>query len=270
LLPAVDSALLDYIQRQGRRTQAKKDKQQRKGEGMEGIDDDSDDDSDSESEGEREEAAAPKGRKAPRTKATRASDFIGEGLPSSLEDLLEDQSGRKSVLGASRSSTNASNELDEDEDYHVQVTTEGRVVLVAKESKSIQAVAGPADGMELEGEEKAANHFNKEKEEREGSKKRSREPGEEYRSKKAGGDVWKKGMLEPHAYIPLDARLLTKKNQKNAISHIGATVQNATKRRLKESRSSDPGQGGEGSFGKKKVSTMMSRNQRRAQMKGHK
>jgi ribosomal RNA-processing protein 12 len=268
LLPAVDAALLDYIQRQGRRTKSKKERQQRKGTGTDRADD-SDDDSDSESDDEHEESAAHKGRKAPRAKATRASDFIGEGLPSSLEDLLEDQSGRKSVVGTSRSGANASsNELDEDEEYHVQVTKEGRVVLVAKESKSI-AVAAPTEGMELEGEEKAINPFNKEKDEKESSKKRSREPGEEYRSKKAGGDVWKKGMLEPHAYIPLDARLLTKKNQKNAISHIGATVQNATKRRLKENRSSDHGQAGEG-FGKKKVSTMMSRNQRRAQMKGHK
>jgi len=35
------------------------------------------------------------------------------------------------------------------------------------------------------------------------SKRARREPGEEYRSKKSGGDVWRKGMLEPHAFIPL-------------------------------------------------------------------
>jgi len=53
---------------------------------------------------------------------------------------------------------------------------------------------------------------------------RVREPGEEYRAKNAGGDVWKKGMLEPHAYIPLDPRLLNKKNHREAVSTFGAVV----------------------------------------------
>ena len=51
-------------------------------------------------------------------------------------------------------------------------------------------------------------------------------PGEEYRSKKAGGDVWKKGMLQPHAYIPLDPKLLSKKNHNMAISQFATVVQN--------------------------------------------
>ena len=54
-----------------------------------------------------------------------------------------------------------------------------------------------------------------------------KEPGVEYRPKKGtGGDVWKKGMLEPHAYIPLDPRLLSKKHREQAVSHFGAVVGN--------------------------------------------
>jgi len=56
-------------------------------------------------------------------------------------------------------------------------------------------------------------------------KKARAEPGHEYKSKKAGGDVWKKGMLEPHAYIPLDARLLNKKNRREAVGYFGGVVE---------------------------------------------
>ena len=62
------------------------------------------------------------------------------------------------------------------------------------------------------------------------SRKRSREPGEEYRAKKAGGDVWKFGQMEPHAYIPLDPRLLSKKNSKEALSQLGSVIRNRNKK----------------------------------------
>lgn len=51
-----------------------------------------------------------------------------------------------------------------------------------------------------------------------------RDPGAEYRAKNAGGDVWKKGALQPHAYIPLDPRLLSKKHKAVAVEHFGQVV----------------------------------------------
>ena len=36
-------------------------------------------------------------------------------------------------------------------------------------------------------------------------------------------------MLEPHAYIPLDARLLNKKNHKEAVAHFGVVVKSGKK-----------------------------------------
>eukprot|EP01033_Poteriospumella_lacustris_P008060 gene8060-5803_t len=51
-----------------------------------------------------------------------------------------------------------------------------------------------------------------------------RDPGAEYRAKNAGGDVWKKGALQPHAYIPLDPRLLSKKHKAAAVEHFGQVV----------------------------------------------
>jgi ribosomal RNA-processing protein 12 len=40
--------------------------------------------------------------------------------------------------------------------------------------------------------------------------------GKEYRSKKASGDVKKKGKLDPYAYIPLDAKRIKKRGKPNA------------------------------------------------------
>jgi hypothetical protein len=47
-------------------------------------------------------------------------------------------------------------------------------------------------------------------------------------------------MLQPHAYIPLDPRFLSKKNQENAISQFGSVVRGGrkqeTNQRTKRSR----------------------------------
>ena len=56
--------------------------------------------------------------------------------------------------------------------------------------------------------------------------------GREYRAKKAGGDVKKKGKLEPYAYIPLDPKLMAKRNKREAVTRYGGSVGN--KRRGKK------------------------------------
>jgi len=56
--------------------------------------------------------------------------------------------------------------------------------------------------------------------------------GAAYKSKKAGGDVRKKGQkYEPYAYVPLDARDFTKKNRGKAVSRMGSVVRSSTKRK---------------------------------------
>lgn len=56
--------------------------------------------------------------------------------------------------------------------------------------------------------------------------------GAAYKSKKAGGDVRKKGqMYEPYAYVPLDARDFTRKNRGTAVSRMGSVVRSSTKRK---------------------------------------
>ena len=56
--------------------------------------------------------------------------------------------------------------------------------------------------------------------------------GAAYKSKKAGGDVKKKGQIyEPYAFVPLDARDFTKKNRGKAVSKMSSVVRSTTKRK---------------------------------------
>ena len=83
-------------------------------------------------------------------------------------------------------------------------------------------------------------------------------PGEEYKSKNSAGDVWKKGMLQPHAYIPLDGKLFGKKKsiRKETLNQYTSVLATSKKKRgdIKPAKSSD------NRFGKKK--TTLSRKQR--------
>lgn len=65
---------------------------------------------------------------------------------------------------------------------------------------------------------------NKGKKNETGKRKRGAEEGKEYRAKKAGGDMKKKGKLDPYAYIPLDPKLMAKRNKRTAVSRYGGSV----------------------------------------------
>ena len=214
-------------------------------------------------------------RLSSRPKAVKVSDSK-DHLPHSLEDLLDDQPasylgirrpptvGKERLMvpsgsGLSRGGKSSSGESsgaperleDEDDEYTVAVTADGRVVVQAREDTSglgasgleragvMPGVLGGRKGAREEAEAESLKAAAAEAM----AKKRQRvkEPGEEYRSKKAGGDVWKKGMLEPHAYIPLDPRLLNKKNHKEAVAHFGAVVKSGKKARISETASSKKG-----------------------------
>lgn len=56
--------------------------------------------------------------------------------------------------------------------------------------------------------------------------------GAAYKSKKAGGDVKKKGQkYEPYAYVPLDAKDYTKKNRSKAVSKMSSVVRHTKRKR---------------------------------------
>ena len=60
----------------------------------------------------------------------------------------------------------------------------------------------------------------------------ARGPGAAYKSKKAGGDVKKKGQkYEPYAFVPLDGRAYSKKNRKNAVEQMSSVVRKGKRKR---------------------------------------
>ena len=64
------------------------------------------------------------------------------------------------------------------------------------------------------------------------SKKPASSIGSAYKSKKAGGDVKKKGQkYEPYAYVPLNAKDYSKKNRSNAVSKMGTVVRSNKRKR---------------------------------------
>ena len=69
------------------------------------------------------------------------------------------------------------------------------------------------------------------------ARKQKRKPttstiGSAYKSKKAGGDVKKKGQqYEPYAYVPLNAKDYSKKNRSNAVSKMGTVVRSNKRKR---------------------------------------
>lgn len=64
--------------------------------------------------------------------------------------------------------------------------------------------------------------------------RKPRELGSSYKSKKAGGDVRRKGQkFEPYAFVPLDGRSYTKKNRRAAVDQMSTVVRKGGKRKHK-------------------------------------
>ena len=256
-LPEEDIPLLEYVCRQNRRTErrkaALKDKNKRL-DRMMGSD--SDDDSDFDEDGDDDEERGmeveadtrppPEKRRfltAARPRAVpAASASSSSALPSSLSDLLEDYDPRHP--GKVAAGPPSAEENDEDEDFRVIVTPEGMVMVKEKEvvpeagnsSHGKKRGRDDQDGSNNEDSSKIVATKPQDNSARKKSKLALKEPGIEYRSNKAGGDVMKKGMLEPHAFIPLDARLLSKKNYKEAVSHFGVVVKGRNKKAAQQKR----------------------------------
>ena len=152
----------------------------------------------------------------------------------------------------------------------MQVNAEGRVVISAKDPSVKEGGAPPAEAgvrRARDADDLAAAAAAADAASSAGQSKRPRvrAPGEEYRAKNAGGDVWKKGMLEPHAYIPLDPRLLNRKNHREAVSTFGAVVSGG---KGGGSKARGAAGGGGGSRGHKGAAATGTRKQRRNAREG--
>ena len=268
LVPQDDLPLLEYLLRQGRR------KVRRQGDKKDDLlqsDDEADEDGE-DSDGDEDDMDVAEGtsnkkyshvradhRIESRPKAKRSASGVDDRLPTSLTDLLEDQ-GRNTAGGGGDSKRSrkrgredldpaaqeAEVEGDDDEKYHV-VMENGVVVVKSREddegaeadsTKRGKLGAAVRVGAQGEGDNDAvADAAAKASANK---KKRTAAPGAEYKSKKSGGDVWRKGTLEPHAYIPLDARLLAGRNSREAMSTFGGVV-NTKRARASAAAATAPG-----------------------------
>lgn len=136
----------------------------------------------------------------------------------------DDEEGPTATAPAAAKDKREADIYDPDEKYRVKVGSDG-MICVEENSDPAEALKSKKEATKKTilasaktATEAGQNSSNK--------RRKTKEPGEEYRAKKAGGDVWKKGMLEPHAYIPLDGRLLSKRNQREAVDKFAGVVKN--------------------------------------------
>lgn len=131
---------------------------------------------------------------------------------------------------------------DSDSDGVMEFDEMGRLV-VHDESEDFGANYSTTDGAELdeiavpskrqrlnkfESAKAARDEANKKK----GKKKQVQSLGAAYKSKKAGGDVKKKGQkYEPYAFVPLDGKSYSKKNRRKTVEQMGTVVRQSGKRK---------------------------------------
>ena len=100
-----------------------------------------------------------------------------------------------------------------------------------KEENDLEASEGNAKRRRISKLE-AAKVARNEKSAKKQGQQTARGPGSAYKSKKAGGDVKKKGQkYEPFAYVPLDWRAYSMKNRKNAVEQMSSVVRKGKRKR---------------------------------------
>jgi ribosomal RNA-processing protein 12 len=198
----IDIPLFDYIVKQSRRV--KKKKHQKLAYEKSQLDKMLGSDSEDSEDNNKDDEDMVDSHRRTRVRAKRPIDYILH-MPHSLQEFVEGAEGPSGP----------------DERYSVKVSAEGKVVVCETDVH---------EEVHADVEERHENERSRERVSFSGGKKpRTREPGAEYRSARAGGDVWRKGMLEPHAYIPLEPKLLNKKRRHEALGTFASVVKNRNK-----------------------------------------
>ncbi|KAL3671853.1 hypothetical protein V7S43_002521 [Phytophthora oleae] len=183
---------------------------------------------DSDDEGDDDEAAAMQvlKRKKDLHKKQKGGKVIRED-EDDIVDFLDDNAAVKNIFSAQRGSN-----ADEESDDEFQMTKDGRMIIPGGEDDDME---GDSDSdnedkikQDVASQLQRMGLNNNGKNEKGSRSKRKRDDdglnGREYRAKKAGGDMKKKGKLEPYAYIPLDPKLMAKRNKREAVTRFGGSV----------------------------------------------
>jgi negative regulator of replication initiation len=226
-IPDSDMALIDALARQLRRKSYLQDNKS-KSKATSGYDDMHDSDSDGDDSNGSDVEDTPRAR----PKAIRVTD-TDEDFPHTLNDLIDTD-----VIKYNGDRGKAPSQVAED--ARMQAAKENLVYFDNNGKLIVKDVKGD-DGMEMRNDRddeigmEVTTTTTKKIQQK--LIKKVRMPGDEYKAKKGTkGDVWKKGMLAPHAFIPLDARLMSSRRKNDALKTFGAVVNNKSSGKSKAVR----------------------------------
>lgn len=152
-----------------------------------------------------------------------------KSLPEDLSDQLEDDPldllDKKKTRSALHFIEKFKDKIEPDTD--IEVDSEGRLVVLDENHKSKKTESIFSDD-ETETRSQTSNYsYSTDKSSMKRQKKRKTSDsgwaytGKEYTSRKASGDLKRKGKVEPYAYWPLDRKMLSRRPEQKAAARKG-------------------------------------------------
>lgn len=157
-----------------------------------------------------------------------------KSLPEDLFDQLEDEPldllDRHKTRSALRSSEHLKRKAESDDEP--EIDPEGRLIIRDGQRPKKEMHPDPdTDARSEAGSNLSARTATKAQKRRKTSDSGWAYTGKEYSTKKAVGDVKRKGKLEPYAYWPLDRKMMSRRPEHRAAARKGMTsVVNMTKK----------------------------------------
>lgn len=167
---------------------------------------------------------------------SKRSRKAAKSLPEDLFDQLEDEPldllDRQKTRSALRSSEHLKRKPDSDDEP--EIDSEGRLIIHEGGKKKLKREMSPdpdSDARTQASTRLSANSSQIAQKRRKTSDGGWAYMGSEYGSKKASGDVKRKGKLEPYAYWPLDRKMMSRRPEQRAAARKGmANVVKLTKK----------------------------------------
>ncbi|OQR95803.1 hypothetical protein THRCLA_07560, partial [Thraustotheca clavata] len=206
LVPEKDRKLITHIRKTKEREDRQKDKKHTdKPQSFEEFMQDSDDEGSDDENVKSNKSNMSKGKPMASMKGTKS--YIKENANDEIVDFL-DNSAFKNIVNTRKTKKH------DDANDEFEFSKDGRIIIPGEPEADEDA------SMESDDEDVVRRDVQKQLEQMGLDKKRKRDNdiGQEYKAKKAGGDVKKKGKLEPYAFIPLDPKLMAKRNKRSAVS----------------------------------------------------
>ncbi|XP_071737282.1 uncharacterized protein [Rutidosis leptorrhynchoides] len=162
-------------------------------------------------------------------KSSLRAKRAGKSLPEDAYDQLDDEPldllDRQKTRSSLRSAGSLKRKLQSDDEP--EIDADGRLIIREDEEPFKRDAVGPT-GSESDARSFAAgSKLSINSSSRKGEKRRKTNEtgwaytGSEYSSKKAGGDLKRKGKLEPYAYWPLDRKMVSRRPEHRAAARKG-------------------------------------------------